>query len=204
MLPTATIVITQILSCKTNQKKTDPLVYPLSIPGQKLSRCSPPARKRLGIALLLVFMSPWTLPYLLHPTCQCLPAPLLYHSLTSNIHIPTMTASSPGQLTQCLIHLLLTSALGVSWPPPRAARYRIQVHTDLSFWWSITSLNSRSRGPEGVDGCFCHLLTDTYWRDCIYVCSLCACSRISLHSECQRDPDWEQQHDEYQRLPVVP
>lgn len=39
-------------------------------------------------------------------------------------------------------------------------------------------------------------LSDMY----LTVCVFCACSRISLHSERQWDPDWEQQHDAYQRL----
>lgn len=158
---------------------------PLSILGQKLRQCSPPARKRLCIALLLVSMSPWTLLYLLYTLCPCLPAPLLYHSLTRSIHIPTLTASSHGRLTQCLIHLLLTSTPGVFWRHQRWTPYKIKVHTNTSVRWSTPSANSRS-------------------RDRVYVCLLCACSRISFHSECQWDPDWEQQLDEYQRLWFLP
>lgn len=114
------IKATQILSGKTtsaiqiklssNQNQTNPLVHPLSNHGQKLSQCSPPARRR-RIALLLVSIIPWTPPYLLHATFHCLPAALLYHNITSNIHTPTMTASSPAQ---CRIRLLLISSPGVS------------------------------------------------------------------------------------------
>lgn len=62
-----------------------------------------------------------------------------------------------------------------------------------------TSVDSRAR-------CLTVLLplTDMYRRDCAHVCLLWALSRISIHPQCQRDPDREQQHDEHQRLRVPP
>lgn len=104
----------------------------LSSPGQKLSRCSPPTRKTFLIAPLQASVRP--LSHLLHPTCPCLQAHPLCQCITSNIHTPNWTGSSPGQLTQCLIRLHLTSLLDTFIILRRAAQCTIKVLFKTSVW----------------------------------------------------------------------
>lgn len=138
----ATPSIPQILSCEatsafritlhgTQNKKN--LLYS---PGQKLSRCGPQTRKSLGIVPLQVPLRP--LPHLIHSPYLYLWAHPLCQRLTSNIPTPTSTGSSPGQLTQCLIRLPLTSPLDIFWPLQRVARCTIRVllkHKCLKKFW---------------------------------------------------------------------
>lgn len=130
MLPTAPTY--QTLSWQTtaacrirpwgNRNQTDPVMYPLSNPGTKLSRCSPPAKWRACTAPLTASTTLWALLRLLRPTCPCLPAPPVLHSSTSSIHTPSTTATSPGQLTRC----------PTRWPLPRTTCSKIQVNTSTS------------------------------------------------------------------------